>query len=48
MAFGHALRDAVNADPDRFDRVSILKETHDPVFDATRRVLRAFKGQKYD
>lgn len=44
MAFGHALRDAVNADPDRFDRVSILKETHDPVFDATRRVLRAFKG----
>lgn len=44
MAFGHALRDAVNADPDRFDRVSILKETHDPVFNATRRVLRAFKG----
>jgi fructose-bisphosphate aldolase class II len=44
MAFGHALRDAVNADPDRFDRVSILKETHDPVFDATRRVLSAFKG----
>lgn len=44
MAFGHALRDAVNADPDRFDRVSILKETHGPVFDATRRVLRAFKG----
>ena len=44
MAFGHALRNAVNADPDRFDRVSILKETHDPVFEATRLVLRAFKG----
>ncbi|CUI75163.1 class II fructose-bisphosphate aldolase [Cognatishimia activa] len=44
MAFGHALRDAVNADPDRFDRVSILKETHDPVMTATRTVLQAFKG----
>lgn len=44
MAFGHALRDAVNADPARFDRVQILKETHDPVVAATRRVLQAFKG----
>ncbi|MDA5094630.1 class II fructose-bisphosphate aldolase [Aliiroseovarius sp. KMU-50] len=43
MAFGHALRDAVNADPDRFDRVQILKETHDPVEAAARRVLSAFK-----
>ncbi|MCC5964778.1 MAG: class II fructose-bisphosphate aldolase [Natronohydrobacter sp.] len=40
MAFGKALRDAVNADPARFDRVSILKETHDPVFDAARAVIR--------
>ncbi|MDE9451960.1 class II fructose-bisphosphate aldolase [Aliiroseovarius sp. Z3] len=45
MAFGHVLREAVNRDPARFDRVSILKETHDPVVDAARRVLRAFKGE---
>ena len=44
MAFGQALRDAVNADPTRFDRVQILKETHDPVVAAARRVLQAFKG----
>lgn len=44
MAFGHALRDSVNKDENRFDRVQILQETHDPVLDATRRVLRAFKG----
>lgn len=44
MAFGNALREAVNADPARFDRVQILKETHDPVMAATRRVLQAFKG----
>ena len=44
MAFGAAIRRAVNADPDRFDRVSILKETHDPVMDAARVVLRNLKG----
>ena len=43
MAFGAALRDAVDADPDRFDRVQILKETHDPVVAAARRVLAALK-----
>lgn len=42
MAFGNALREAVNRDPDRFDRVTILKETHDPVEAATRMVIRAF------
>lgn len=41
MAFGQALRLAVNADNDRFDRIAILRETHDPVVAATRRVLRA-------
>lgn len=41
MAFGAALREAVNADPDRFDRVQILKETHDPVEAAARTVIRA-------
>jgi fructose-bisphosphate aldolase class II len=40
MAFGAALRAAVNADPDRFDRVAILKETHDPVMAAARAVIR--------
>lgn len=42
MAFGSALRTAVNADEDRFDRVSILKETHDPVVAAARNVIKAF------
>jgi len=42
MAFGAALREAVNRDPDRFDRVTILKETHDPVMQAARTVIRAF------
>lgn len=43
MAFGNALRNAVNADPQRFDRVQILKDTHDPVMHAARSVLQAFK-----
>lgn len=42
MAFGTALRDAVNRDPARFDRVTILKETHEPVVAAARVVIRAF------
>jgi fructose-bisphosphate aldolase class II len=44
MAFGAAMREAVNRDPARFDRVSILKETHDPMVAVTRRVLSALKG----
>lgn len=40
MAFGVALRAAVNADPARFDRVTILRETHDPVMEAARAVIR--------
>lgn len=44
MAFGQALRNAVNEDLERFDRVQILSETHDPVVTAARRVLQAFKG----
>ncbi|MBO9467350.1 class II fructose-bisphosphate aldolase [Tropicibacter sp. R15_0] len=43
MAFGAALREAVTRDPSRFDRVSILKETHDPVVAAARQVLQNFK-----
>ncbi|NRG16077.1 class II fructose-bisphosphate aldolase [Rhizobiales bacterium] len=40
MAFGSSLREAVNRDPDRFDRVAILSETHDAMVAATRAVLR--------
>ena len=43
MAFGQALREAVNCDPARFDRVQILKEVHDPLVAASRKVLQAFK-----
>ena len=43
MAFGEALRSSVNRDPTRFDRVAILKETHDPVVEATRRILAVLK-----
>jgi len=45
MAFGAALRIALDTDPDRFDRNQILKATHDPLVTATRRVLRALKGE---
>ena len=42
MVFGAALRDAVGSDPDRFDRVSILKDTHDPMVAAAAKVIRTF------
>ncbi len=41
MAFGQAMRKAVNSDASRFDRVSILKDTHDPMVQAARTVLSA-------
>ncbi len=44
MAFGQALREAVERDPARFDRVAILRETHDPMVVATRQVLSELKG----
>ena len=40
MAFGAALRAAVEKDPARFDRVQILKETHEPVMAAARAVIK--------
>lgn len=40
MAFGKALREAVNRDPARFDRAKILSETEAPVTEAAVRVLR--------
>lgn len=45
MAFGHALRAAVEKDPERFDRVAILSDTHEPVVAATLKVLRALKAE---
>lgn len=42
MAFGQALRTAVNQDSNRFDRVTILKETETPVQLAAQQVIRAF------
>ena len=43
MAFGTALRKSLDTEPDQFDRVQILSQTHNPLVDATRKVLRAFK-----
>lgn len=45
MAFGQALRAAVEKDLERFDRVAILSETHEPVVAATLKVLRALKAE---
>ncbi len=44
MAFGAALHGVIEADPDSFDRVEILKQTHDPMVAATRRVLSNLKA----
>ncbi|WP_424928332.1 class II fructose-bisphosphate aldolase [Amaricoccus tamworthensis] len=41
--FGSALRAAVARDPDRFDRVEIMKEIEPPLTDAARTVLRGLK-----
>ena len=44
MAFGKALRKSIETDPNQFDRVKILSQTHEPLVEATRKVLRAFKS----
>ena len=41
QAFGAALRDSLAQDPARFDRIQILRDTIDPVAQATRRALRS-------
>lgn len=41
MAFGQALRDSLNSDPERFDRTAILKDTIEPLTVATQAVLRS-------
>ncbi len=43
MAFGKALREAVNQDDTVFDRVALLKQTHDPLVIATRSVLSGLR-----
>ncbi len=40
MAFGDALRQSIDSDPERFDRVAILKDLHDPLVSAARSVVR--------
>ena len=44
MAFGSALRQAVNRDPVRFDRIAILSETIPPLTDAARAAIRSCRG----
>jgi fructose-bisphosphate aldolase class II len=44
MAFGSALRQAVNRDPARFDRIAILSETIPPLTDAARAAIRSCRG----
>lgn len=39
MVFGAALQEAVNANPDQFDRVSILSQTEKPITSAARKVI---------
>lgn len=46
MVFGDALRRAVNADLQRFDRVAILSDTHEPMVAATRGVLRTLGANR--
>ncbi|ABV93008.1 ketose-bisphosphate aldolase [Dinoroseobacter shibae DFL 12 = DSM 16493] len=46
MAFGAALREAVTSDPDRFDRVQILREVEAPVEAAARLALRALAPER--
>jgi fructose-bisphosphate aldolase class II len=44
VAFGSALRQAVNRDPARFDRIAILSETIPPLTDAARAAIRSCRG----
>lgn len=42
MVFGRSLRNVIETDAEIFDRVGILKQTHNPLVEAARSVLRAF------
>lgn len=41
IVFGRALRDALAADPEAFDRLAILKRTEAPMTAAARRIIRS-------
>ena len=41
MVFGKALRQALAADPEAFDRLAILKRTEPPMMEAARRIIRS-------
>ena len=41
MTFGRALRDILEGDPDRFDRIEILAATEEPVLRAAREIVRS-------
>ncbi|WP_313137047.1 class II fructose-bisphosphate aldolase [Paracoccus jeotgali] len=43
MVFGSALREVLQQDPDRYDRIAILKETQEPMMQAARHVLSALR-----
>ena len=42
-SFGHALREAINIDTTRFDRIQIFEDIHEPLVEKTRSVLRPLK-----
>jgi len=44
MAFGAALRDVLASDPDRFDRIEILRDTEPRVTEAARKAIRSLQG----
>lgn len=44
MVFGQALRESVNRDKERYDRVELLSAVHEPLVAATRGVLRSLSG----
>ena len=46
MAFGQALRISVNENSEEFDRVALLKQTHEPLVSATRSVLTAMGASR--
>ena len=45
MAFGAALRASVSSDPDRFDRVQIMKDIEPDLQNAARAALRGLAPQ---
>lgn len=48
MAFGSALRQSVNSNADRFDRVELLSDTEQPVMQAARQVIRTLSRPHVD